>query len=98
MSRIYTYYKRVLITMFIIFIVALFFAFAYRFYRSSRYEIAKGMIENCEFNEAKGQFESLGEDYSDCSSYLSLLAAINFIENKQYPEAIEKLKPLEGLE
>ena len=84
--------------MFIIFIVALFFAFAYRFYRSSRYEIAKGMIENCEFNEAKGQFESLGEDYRDCSSYLSLLAAINFIEDKQYPEAIEKLKPLEGLE
>lgn len=97
MSRVYTYYKRVLIAMLIIFIFAFLCALAFRFYRNSRYEIAKAMIENCEFDEAKDRFERLGEDYLDCASYLSLLSAIDSIENRKYAEAIETLTTLDNL-
>ncbi len=97
MSKKYKYYKNVLISMAILFLIALIFAFAYRVYRSSSYENAKEMIVHGDYNEAKSRFEKLG-DYRDCASYLELLSAIDSIAQDKYDDAITTLENLYDFE
>lgn len=98
MSRVYRYYRMVIRSLLIFFGIAFVLAFAFRFYRSSRYENAKALIASYKYDEAKDQFISLGKDYRDCGAYLSLVDAIDLIENKEYATAIEKLSQLDNLE
>lgn len=80
-----------------IFLIALILAVGYRFYRSSCYTAAINMINSSNYAQAKEQFERLGE-YRDCSSYLSLLSAIEYIEQGKYEKAISELQSIDSLE
>lgn len=91
------YYRTVSLAMLIIFIVALILALCYRFYRADCYESAREMFIDGNYDEARARFERLG-DYRDCESYLGLLSAMDFVEQKQYEDAIVILRSLGDFE
>ena len=97
MSRIQKYYLFVLKSMGILFLIALVFAFGYRFYRQKCYSIAVEEINSYNYNQAKERFEKLG-DYRDCAAYLSLLSAIESIEKGEYEDAVKSLQSLDTFE
>lgn len=97
MTETNRYYRMVSLTMLLIFIVALFLALCYRFYRADCYESAKEMFIEGNYDEARDRFERLG-DYRDCESYLGLLSAMDSVEQEQYEDAIVILRLLGDFE